>query len=271
MPEAARRTSEILPVGERMDVLDWKTAEESLSSRGYAVVDPILSPAECASLTALYKDESRFRSQIIMERYRFGIGDYKYFGHPLPELVANLRTKAYPHLAGIANRWAEALGMTGLRYPEDHAAFLRVCRKADSQKGGVVLGIPETRHTQSLGPAIRDSGEMRVGLRPQIRDQFRERMAEVFVIADAKPIALHDDLTAKAALIFIQRRERCTFGGGENRVHDRVSAAGKRFLRSLPIQGVHSFADRKNLRSFSSWLWHAFPREPRMPANQTTV
>src|SRR6266496_1802622 len=134
MPEAARRTSEILPVGERMDVLDWKTAEESLSNRGYAVVDPILSPAECASLTALYKDESRFRSQIIMERYRFGIGDYKYLGHPLPELVANLRTNAYPHLAGIANRLAEPLGMTGLRYPEDHAAFLRVCRKAGQTK-----------------------------------------------------------------------------------------------------------------------------------------
>ena len=134
MPEPARKTSEILSVGERMDALDWKTAEESLSSRGYAVVDPILSPAECASLTALYKDESRFRSQIIMERYRFGIGDYKYFGHPLPELVSNLRTNAYPHLAGIANRWAEPLGMTGLRYPEDHAAFLRVCRKAGQTK-----------------------------------------------------------------------------------------------------------------------------------------
>src|SRR3989441_3426446 len=134
MPEPARKTSETLSAGERMDALDWKTAEESLSNRGYAVADPILSPAECASLTALYKDESRFRSQIIMERYRFGIGDYKYFGHPLPELVSNLRTNSYPHLAGIANRWAEALGMTGLQYPEDHAAFLRVCRKAGQTK-----------------------------------------------------------------------------------------------------------------------------------------
>src|SRR5260370_3446076 len=105
MPEAARKTSEILSVGERMDALDWKTAEESLSNRGYAVMDQILSPAECASLTALHKDESRLRSQIIMERYRFGIGDYKYFRHPLPAFVTTVRTNAYPHLAGIANRW----------------------------------------------------------------------------------------------------------------------------------------------------------------------
>ena len=140
---------------------------------------------------------------------------------------------------------------------------------ADSQEGGVVLGIPETRHTQGLGPAIRDPGEMRVGVRPQIRDQFRERVAEIFVIADAEPIALHDDLTAKAALIFIERCERCAFGGRENRVHDRVSAVGERFLRSLPIQDVHSLADRKNFGSFSSCPWHAFPREPRMQADQS--
>jgi len=85
MPEAARKKSEIPSITQRIDTLDWKAAAQSLSERGYAVTSPILSAAECAALVALYGDERRFRSQVVMERYRFGIGDYKYFANPLPE------------------------------------------------------------------------------------------------------------------------------------------------------------------------------------------
>lgn len=51
--------------------MDWKTVADSLSDRGYAITAPILSDAECNSLVALYNDASKFRSHIIMERYRF--------------------------------------------------------------------------------------------------------------------------------------------------------------------------------------------------------
>ncbi len=94
----------------------------------------VLSGAECASLVALYGDANRFRSQIIMERYRFGIGDYKYFAHPLPEIVTSLRTHAYPHLAEVANHWAEVLGEERARFPAEHAAFLNICHKAGQTK-----------------------------------------------------------------------------------------------------------------------------------------
>ena len=77
----------VITVEERVDALDWKAAEESLSARGYAVTEPLLTAKECAGLVALYEDESRFRSHIIMERYRFGLGDYKYFDNPLPQAV----------------------------------------------------------------------------------------------------------------------------------------------------------------------------------------
>jgi hypothetical protein len=121
-------------IQKRIDALDWKNAEPSLSARGYAVTAPILTPAECDAIVALYQDESRFRSQVIMERHRFGLGDYKYFSHPLPETVASLRTSAYPHLAKVANQWAEALGESRLLYPADHAAFLKICYKAGQTK-----------------------------------------------------------------------------------------------------------------------------------------
>jgi uncharacterized protein len=118
----------------RIDALDWHDAGESLSARGYAVTAPILTPAECDTIVALYPDKTRFRSQVIMERHRFGVGDYKYFSHPLPETVVELRTSAYPHLAKVANQWAEALGESRPPYPPDHAAFLKICHKAGQTK-----------------------------------------------------------------------------------------------------------------------------------------
>ena len=117
-------------IQKRIDALDWNKAQESLSACGYAVTNPILTPEECASIVSLYNDTARFRSHIIMERHRFGVGDYKYFSNPLPELVSDLRTAAYPHLANVANDWAKAFGEKEPPFPLDHTAFLKICHKA---------------------------------------------------------------------------------------------------------------------------------------------
>lgn len=121
-------------IQQRVSAVDWEDAEQSLWSRGYAVTPALLSPAECAAIAALYQDDSRFRSHIVMERFRFGVGNYKYFAYPLPEIVADLRTSAYPYLAKIANGWAEAFGDKVSPYPKDHAAFLKVCHRAGQTK-----------------------------------------------------------------------------------------------------------------------------------------
>ena len=68
-----------------------------------------------------------------MARHGFGRGEYKYFGHPLPSLVASLRTTLYSRLAGIANRWNEAMGVA-VRYPDRHADFLERCHRAGQTK-----------------------------------------------------------------------------------------------------------------------------------------
>jgi uncharacterized protein len=124
----------VIAVEEMVDVLDWVALEDSLSARGYAVTPSLLTAEECADLVALYNDEKQFRSHVMMERYRFGVGDYKYFDNPLPQVVANLRTAAYPHLAEIANRWAAALGERGAPYPLHHAEFLKICHNAGQKK-----------------------------------------------------------------------------------------------------------------------------------------
>jgi hypothetical protein len=134
MAQAARKSATAQSVAERIEALDWSSAGQSLLELGYAITAPILSSEECGSLVGLYNDASRFRSHVIMERYRFGVGDYKYFANPLPKLVAELRTSAYPQLATVANHWAELLGETAARYPKEHAAFLKVCHKAGQPK-----------------------------------------------------------------------------------------------------------------------------------------
>jgi len=86
----------------------------------------LLEREECAGLARLYRDERRFRSRIDMERYRFGVGEYKYFAAPLPPLVGALRVQLYRRLAPVANRWAEMLDADE-RYPGDLAAYLARC------------------------------------------------------------------------------------------------------------------------------------------------
>jgi len=95
---------------ERIAALDWAAIEAQLWDFGYAKTPAVLTPAECEELIALYGDETRFRSRVDMARYRFGLGDYKYFAHPLPPVVTDLRGAVYPYLAAVANRWREALG-----------------------------------------------------------------------------------------------------------------------------------------------------------------
>jgi hypothetical protein len=118
------------PVAERLAALPWADLERSLWDTGLAVTDkPVLTDLECEALSRLYASAARFRSRIDMARFRFGIGEYQYFAYPLPDLVADLRTHAYPHLVRVANGWAEALGADE-RYPSTHDALLARCRDA---------------------------------------------------------------------------------------------------------------------------------------------
>ncbi len=79
--------------------------EASLDRDGFARLPRVLSDEECRGLAALYDEERRFRSRIDMTRFRFGVGEYKYFAAPLPERVQALREELYAALSPIASRW----------------------------------------------------------------------------------------------------------------------------------------------------------------------
>jgi uncharacterized protein len=110
----------------RLEALDWEGIERALWERGHACLPGVLTVEECRDLVALYSDDTRFRSRIDMARHRFGVGDYKYFAHPLPPLVQALRVHAYERLAPVANRWEEAL-RGARRYPASLAELLADC------------------------------------------------------------------------------------------------------------------------------------------------
>ena len=126
-------------VENRVEAISWKAVEDSLSECGFAHAGPLLTPEECTALVRLYSDDSAFRSRIVMERYRFGKGDYKYLRYPLPEVVAEVRRTTYPHLAAIANGWNEWLGELHASFPAEHEEFLKRCHRAGQKEATPLL------------------------------------------------------------------------------------------------------------------------------------
>jgi len=112
-----------------VEAIDWAQTGRDLDAQGCAVLKGLLSPDECRALAALYPDDSRFRSRVVMGRHGFGRGEYKYFSYPLPDLIAGLRPALYARLSEVANRWNEAMGID-IRYPHDHDTFLKRCHAA---------------------------------------------------------------------------------------------------------------------------------------------
>jgi hypothetical protein len=129
----------------------------SLHERGFAIVPGLLQADECEKNAAYFDQDSKFRSTVHMERFRFGKGTYRYFNYPLPEMIAGLRSQFYRRLAPVANRWAESLN-TGA-FPTEHADFIDQCRRAGQDKPTPLLlryqaGDYNCMHQDLYGPRV---------------------------------------------------------------------------------------------------------------------
>jgi hypothetical protein len=112
---------------------EWEAARAALDAGGYAVLPALLDSAECRELTALYDDDTAFRSRIVMARHNFGRGEYKYLRYPLPSPVAALRAALYPRLAPLANEWHRRLRLEP-RFPADLDTWLARCHEAGQRR-----------------------------------------------------------------------------------------------------------------------------------------
>ena len=121
------------PVADRIGRLDWPALAAQLDERGFARTPAIYTAAECRRLAAGFDDERSFRATVDTRRHRFGEGEYRYYGAPLPALVDDARHALYPPLAQPANEWARRLGESE-RFPAELDAFLERCHRAGQRR-----------------------------------------------------------------------------------------------------------------------------------------
>ncbi len=117
----------------KLDDIKWEQVSRDLDAEGNALIENVLSAAECDQIRELYEDENLFRSRIVMERHGFGRGEYRYFRYPLPDLITTMRTSLYPQLATIANRWNKTMGID-MSFPATHAEYIQRCHHAGQDK-----------------------------------------------------------------------------------------------------------------------------------------
>jgi len=99
-----------------------------MHTKGYAHVSDVLTREQCNQLIVDYDKPKFYRKTIKMERYRFGLGEYKYFMYPLPTLIQTVRETVYPKLAAIANQWMEWLQIDQ-RFPAELAELQKLCHQ----------------------------------------------------------------------------------------------------------------------------------------------
>jgi uncharacterized protein len=113
--------------------VDWKVVAKEMHDRGHALVRQVLPHQHCEQFIQDYERADGYRKTVTMERHRFGLGEYKYFDHPLPELIQTARDEIYPRLAPIANTWAEQLRMEVL-FPKHFNGLRKLCHENGQTK-----------------------------------------------------------------------------------------------------------------------------------------
>jgi hypothetical protein len=124
---------EMRTLEERLDALDWSSITASLHAKGYAHLTKIVDLSECHHLRQMYSDPTAYRKTVVMERHRFGLGEYKYFKYPLPDPVQTLRETLYNKLAPVATQWMKALNVE-TSYPPTLSAFSEKCHASNQTR-----------------------------------------------------------------------------------------------------------------------------------------
>lgn len=123
---------------EKINAIDWNVITDDMHQNGFAVLPNMLSDQQCEALKAAYNNPTAYRKTVVMERYRFGLGEYKYFNYPLTDSIQRIRTNIYPKLAPIANMWFKALNIDK-QFPLEHAELLQQCHANNQQKATVLI------------------------------------------------------------------------------------------------------------------------------------
>lgn len=120
-------------IEEKITSLNWQHITEEMHEKGFVIIPKLLSYNQCDELISGFNNSSIYRKTVVMERYRFGLGVYKYFNYPLPNLIQNIRTTVYRFLSPIANAWFKVLNIDTV-FPETHQQLLEQCHSNNQKK-----------------------------------------------------------------------------------------------------------------------------------------
>ncbi|MFJ8437343.1 2OG-Fe(II) oxygenase [Kitasatospora sp. NPDC094019] len=130
LPAGVPAPSGALPA---LAAIDWQDVRAQLERDGVALTAPLLTPDQCDRLAGTFDDDALFRSTVVMQRYGFGRGTYRYYADPAADpLLRELRERLYPPLAQIANEWARRLG--GPAFPATLAELHEQCAAAGQHR-----------------------------------------------------------------------------------------------------------------------------------------
>ncbi|NEU07582.1 2OG-Fe(II) oxygenase [Flavihumibacter sp. R14] len=125
-------------IKEKIEAIDWQALSESMHEKGYSLVSELLCDQECRQILQDYDNPAAYRKTVVMERYRFGLGEYKYFNYPLPDLIQTIRESVYPHIAPIANLWMKVLNID-TRFPETFIELQTLCHNNKQTRPTVLI------------------------------------------------------------------------------------------------------------------------------------
>ena len=123
---------------QKIENIDWEKITEDMHQNGYAIIPNLIDNRSCEELKTGYEKTGAYRKRVIMERHRFGLGEYKYFDYPLPDIIQNIRTNIYPYLAPIANTWFKALQIDE-QFPLVHKELLSECHANEQKKATALI------------------------------------------------------------------------------------------------------------------------------------
>ncbi len=113
--------------------VNWNQIANDLHHNGYAQAPKFLTQSHCQQLIENYNTSICYRKTVVMERYRFGLGEYKYYDYPLPDRIQTLREHIYPHLAPVANHWMNLLNIEK-KFPSTFQGLQAECHANDQLK-----------------------------------------------------------------------------------------------------------------------------------------
>lgn len=120
-------------IKEKINQTDWQMISQQMDNKGFALIPEMIDSEICQQLIKDYDKPDIYRKTIIMEQKNYGLGEYKYFNYPLPDVIQTIREEIYPRLAPIANNWMNLLKIDR-KFPEQLSELQKLCHENNQTK-----------------------------------------------------------------------------------------------------------------------------------------